>query len=152
VAALKNRHRPTATKKWPPICQRVAGSDRSTESKLRILRAVRLALLHEFCNDVLQELYGESLAIQTLHNCRELRRKAALFPKEAMPLTLGEGGVMEHIPAALSEQVAQAEAASGLDAESKPSLASLLKGRPKTLLYVPSSNEIMEHAKAAAQE
>jgi hypothetical protein len=104
VAALKNRHRPSATKKWTPILQRVSSSDRSTECKLRILRATRLAILHEYCNDVLHDLYAESLAIQTLHNCRELRRKAALFPRDAMPLSVADASgnqIQEHLPYAL---------------------------------------------------
>jgi len=81
-----------------------------------------------------------------------LRRKAALFPKDARPLILGQGGVMEHLPYTLSEHMMQGEAASSLENEARPSLSGLLKGRPKTLLYIPSSNEIMEHAKTAAQE
>lgn len=90
VTNLKNRHRPTAIKKWTPILQRLQGSDKSIEMKLRILRSTRLAILHEYCNDVLHDLYGDSLAVQTLHNCRELRRKASLFPKDSIPLTVAD--------------------------------------------------------------
>lgn len=84
-------------------------------------------------------------------NCRELRRKAALFPKEAMPLTLGQGAVIEHLPFAISEQLQPQEPTSSLENEAKPSLSGILKGQPKTLLYIPSSNEVMEAAKSAAQ-
>ncbi len=63
ITALKSRHRPTATKKWGQIYQRVAASERSTEVKLRILRASRLRLLHEFCQDVLKDAYMDSLVI-----------------------------------------------------------------------------------------
>lgn len=63
ITALKSRHRQTAAKKWAQIYQRVAASERSVEVKLRILRASRMRLLHEFCQDVLEAAYMDSLAI-----------------------------------------------------------------------------------------
>ena len=59
---------------------------------------------------------------------------------------------MEHLPYALWEHAPQGKAACSLENEPKPSLSGLLKGRQKTLLYIPSNNEIMEHAKVSVQE
>jgi hypothetical protein len=49
--------------------------------------------LHEFCTDVLKEAYTDSLSIQTLVACRELRRLSQLFPKEPALFTLGIGNL-----------------------------------------------------------
>ena len=55
------------------------------------MRSFRLKFLHEFCTDVLKEAYTDSLSIQTLVACRELRRLSQLFPKEPALFTLGIG-------------------------------------------------------------
>lgn len=86
-----------------------------------------------------------------MNACQELRWAAHLFPKEPKLLTIGQTQVqiIERLPWALAEPPVEEAAA---DAPAKPALAQLLQGRPKTLLYVPSSSEIMEHAKAAGSE
>ena len=58
------------------------------EGKLRILRSYRLKILHEFCQDVLKEAYSDSVSIQTLLACRELRRRSQLFPSDPQLFTV----------------------------------------------------------------
>jgi hypothetical protein len=49
IAARKARLRPAAQKRYNLLLQRVIGSPRSAEARLRVLRAFRLRLLHEYC-------------------------------------------------------------------------------------------------------
>jgi hypothetical protein len=51
------------------------------ETILRILRSFRIKILHLFCNTVQRDVYFDSLKIQSLHKCNELRRHALLFPQ-----------------------------------------------------------------------
>ena len=80
IAELKSRYKPAVSKKYGQVHQRVVGTSYCAEAKLRILRSYRLRLLHEFCQDVLKEAYSDSVSIQTLLACRELRRRSQLFP------------------------------------------------------------------------
>jgi hypothetical protein len=52
------------------------------EVKLRILRSYRLKLLHSYCKEVLKEVYADSIKIQTMEVCNEMRIKSQLFPKD----------------------------------------------------------------------
>lgn len=74
--------------------------------------------------------------------CRELRRKAYLFPKEPSLFTVGLG-FPEHLPAALFGAKEESEGSGSPKGESY-SLSQLLNGRPKTLFYIPTGGEIME--------
>ena len=60
--------------------------------------------MHEYCNDVMKGAYKSCLVLQTLGACRELRRKALLFPKDPKTLIIGQGIIPEHIPGALLEE------------------------------------------------
>jgi hypothetical protein len=57
IAARKQRHRPVVSKKYSALLQRVNGQTLNMEAKLRVLRAYRLSLMHEFCQNVLREAY-----------------------------------------------------------------------------------------------
>ena len=76
------------------------------EAKLRILRSYRLKLLHEFCHDVLKEAYSDSISIQTLLACRELRRRSQLFPSDPQLFTVRFAeNFQEHLPKALYDAI-----------------------------------------------
>ena len=142
VPQKKSEHRTAVSSKYAQAYQKVLGSTKSAETKLRILRAYRLRLLHEFCRDVLRQAYSDSLSIQALLSCRELRRKAFLFPREPALFTVGLG-FPEHLPAALVGAKEETDG-SGSPAGESYSLSQLLGGRPKTLFYIPTGGEIME--------
>jgi len=88
IAELKSRYRPYVSKKYEKVNQRVVGMNYCIEAKLRILRSYRLRILHEFCQDVLKEAYSDSVSIQTLLACRELRRRSQLFPSDPQLFTV----------------------------------------------------------------
>ena len=46
------------------------------EAKVRILRTMRINSLHDYCKNVLSEAYTESLKIQTIQACNEMRLRA----------------------------------------------------------------------------
>ena len=65
---------------------------------LRILRSYRLKLLHEFCDNVFQEIHLDSIKVQVLQTSNILRQKASLLPINSGRLfTLGQGTVEENI-------------------------------------------------------
>ena len=142
VPQKKSEHRTAVSTKYAQAYQKVLGSSKSAETKLRILRAFRLRLLHEFCRDVLRQAYSDSLSIQALLACRELRRKAYLFPKEPALFSVGLG-FPEHLPAALTSGKEETDGSASPAGETY-SLSQLLAGRPKTLFYIPTGGEIME--------
>ena len=49
IEAQKSRQRQMVSKKYNLLYQRIAGTNQSIETKLRILRSYRLRLLHEYC-------------------------------------------------------------------------------------------------------
>ena len=51
------------------------------ETVLRILRSYRLCLLHEYCHNLLRDVYVETIKLQTIQVCNDLRIKSQLFPK-----------------------------------------------------------------------
>jgi len=82
IEVRKNKYRAIVTKKYTQVYLRVNNSDNNIETKLRILRSYRLKLLNEFCQNVLKEAYQDSVTIQTLMACREIKLKSALFPRD----------------------------------------------------------------------
>ena len=65
---------------------------------LRVLRSYRIKLLHEFCENVLNEVYVDSIKMQTLKSGNVLRLKAALLPiSDTKLFTLGRGSIMENM-------------------------------------------------------
>ena len=65
---------------------------------LRILRSYRVKLLHEFCQNVRNEVYIDSIKMQTLQTGNVLRQKACLLPiSDTKLFTLGRGGIMENM-------------------------------------------------------
>ena len=156
VAARKGRYRGAALKKYNALLSRVVScqSHKSAESRLRILRAYRLRLLHEYCQLVLHEAYQDSITIQTLMACSELRWKSQLFPEDTSPFTAGIGNCPEHFPLALSEAAKgfQKVGPIGPDGEPRPTLDDLISGRPKTVFYIPASCELVEAVRTAAAD
>ena len=84
--------------------------------------------------------YNSCLVSQTLLVCRELRRKAILFPTEYKPLKMGQGILPELLPGDL------------LEPEEEPKLADLINGKCKNLFYIPSSTEIMVATKSQPKQ
>ena len=80
VGPAKQEARRAAVRKWKAFAEKVnnspANAERSVEHQLRILRAFRIRLLHEFVVDVQREFLPESLVAQSLMTARELRRHA----------------------------------------------------------------------------
>jgi len=120
------------------------------EGKLRILRAYRVRLLHEYCQDVLKEAYSDSVSIQTLLACRELRRRSQLFPQDPRLFTVALGTLQEHLPRVLSDSSDAFQGSS--PSEDRASLEKLLRGRPSTLFYIPASGELMTAVKPGAPD
>lgn len=140
---MKSRYRSSVSKKYGQVNQRVVGmTNYCIEAKLRILRSYRLKILHEFCHDVLKEAYSDSISIQTLLACRELRRRSQLFPSDPQLFTVRFAeNFQEHLPKALYDAI---EATSRQKNPEEPaSLEKILRGKAKTLFYIPSSSEIM---------
>jgi hypothetical protein len=52
------------------------------EGKLKMMKIYRLRLLHNYCRDVLKEVYHDSLKLQLLDTTKDLRLKAGLIPKD----------------------------------------------------------------------
>jgi hypothetical protein len=156
VAARKGRHRGPALKKYNVLLGRVVAcqSHKTPESRLRILRAYRLRLLHEYCQLVLHEVYQDSVTVQTLLACSELRWKSQLFPGANNPFTAGIGACPEHFPLALSEAAKgfQKVGPLGADGQPRPTLDDLISGHPKTVFYIPGSCELVEAVRMAASE
>ena len=144
---VKSRHKVAAVKKYAQVTSRVAPTSRSMEGKLRILRSYRVRLLHEYCQDVLKEVYSDSVSIQTLLACRELRRRSQLFPQDPRLFTVALGTLQEHLPRVLSDSSDAFQGSS--PSEDRATLEKLLRGRPSTLFYIPSSSEIMAATKPA---
>ena len=132
IAARKTRHRPAVQKKYTQLLQRVTGQPLTSEAKLRILRSYRLRLLHEFCQQVLKEAYHDSVSIQTLLACRQLRRYIALFPPEAALFRAGLASLQEHLPRAVSDSSPDVFMSGPITPENsgRPQLEDLLRGRP----------------------
>lgn len=75
--------------------------------------------------------------------CKELRRKAQLFPREIHLFKHGKMEIIEH----LAFKLAQNYKEDPTPEPDRPRLTDYLKGEPKnTLLFIPSSSEIMAHA------
>ena len=146
IPDVKSRHKVGAVKKYAQVSQRVTGTSRSMEGKLRILRSYRVRLLHEYCQDVLKEVYSDSVSIQTLLACRELRRRSQLFPQEPRLFTVALGTLQEHLPRVLSDSSDAFQGSS--PSEDRATLEKLRTGRPSTLFYIPSSSEIMAATKS----
>jgi hypothetical protein len=49
----------------------------------------------------MKELYSESIPLQTLITCKELRKKAQLFPRELFLFKHGKMDLVEHLSDAL---------------------------------------------------
>ena len=89
LESRKARFRQQVSKKYNQLYSKISlNQDKSIESKLRILRSYRIRLLHEFCRDVLQDAYQDSVTAQALLACQELRVKSLLFPNESDLFTL----------------------------------------------------------------
>ena len=116
IEGQKSRHRQMVSKKYNLLYQRIAGTNQSIETKLRILRSYRLRLLHEYCQGVLKEAYQDAVTIQSLLACRELRWKSQLFPRDSNPFIVGQGALPEHLPRALLDNMITPEEASANDA------------------------------------
>ena len=63
---------------------------------MRILRAMRIKLMHKFCKDVLKDVYSESIKIQNLETCNDLRLRTQLFPQEVHLYKIGLGITKEN--------------------------------------------------------
>ena len=107
VIPRKARDRETVTKKFQKVQSRVINNpDYKPEVCLRILRSYRVKLLHEFCQNVLSEVYLDSIKVQTLSTCNQLRWKATLLPITTEKLfTVGRGAVMEDISTFAQDQL-----------------------------------------------
>jgi len=79
---IKSKYKPNVNKRWQTVYSKVTSIEKSAEFKLRVLRSYRIKLLHEYCEEVLKEGYTESILLQGLLACNELRKKAKYFPKE----------------------------------------------------------------------
>ena len=70
VLAKKGRDREVVCKKFVKLqTQLMQNPDLSSEVCLRILRSYRLKMLHELSSNVLQEVYIDSIKVQTLQTC-----------------------------------------------------------------------------------
>lgn len=52
---------------------------------------MRVKLMHKFCKDVLKDVYSDSIKIQNLDTCNELRLRTQLFPSEVSLFKMGLG-------------------------------------------------------------
>lgn len=51
------------------------------EAMLRILRSYRVSLLHEYCQTLRRDAYLETIKLQTVRACKDLRTKSQIFPR-----------------------------------------------------------------------
>lgn len=67
VYTKKSRDRETASRKFDKFSkQLMQGGEVTPELALRVLRSYRLKILHEFCSNILDEVYVDSMKVQTL--------------------------------------------------------------------------------------
>ena len=70
VLTKKQRDRDIASRKFDKFSKQLMQSGELTpELVLRALRSYRLKILHEFCSNVLEEVYIDSMKVQTLQTC-----------------------------------------------------------------------------------
>jgi len=101
VLSFKSKQRTSIAKKYQIFMNKLTTSDHKIEGKLRILRSYRVKLMHQYCRDVLREVYQESLRTQLLKVCNSLRLKSNLLPfkkKKDLILYCGIGDFQENLP------------------------------------------------------
>ena len=82
VHSKKGRDRPCMLKKFQNAQNKVSNMPNcKPETVLRILRSYRICLLHEYCHTLLRDVYLETIKLQTVQVCNDLRIKSQLFPK-----------------------------------------------------------------------
>ena len=94
IMTKKDQYREVIAKKFQSTYSKLTGIENlSPFALLRILRSYRIKLLHEYCNQVLKDVYQDSIKIQTLDVCNQLREKAQLMPfnkKKLFHVSMGD--------------------------------------------------------------
>ena len=144
ILAKKGRDREAVVKKFQKVQTRIVqGQEYKPELCLRILRSYRLKLLHEFCANVLKEVYTDAIKVQTLQTTNILRQKAALLPFQPKNrfFTLGRGNVMENMSAFAYNQLYE----ESLEEKQTLDVKDILNGQiiNSSLFYIPHSEEII---------
>ena len=138
VLNSKAKLRAGIAKKYQIYMNKLITSDYKIEGKLRILRNYRIRLLHQYCRDLLREVYQETLVTQLLRTCDKLRLKSNLLPfkkKKELVLYCGLSDFQENLPRAMTK-------ANPLHQDSTYNIDIFEDGNFKTLFYVPHSMEV----------
>ena len=144
VYTKKSRDRETASRKFDKFSkQLMQGGEVTPELALRVLRSYRLKILHEFCSNILDEVYVDSMKVQTLQTCVQLRLRASLLPpqKTEQLFEIGKGPVMENMSAYAVAQLISDE----IGERSSVQVNDILGGQiiNDSLFYVPHSAEVI---------
>jgi hypothetical protein len=91
VLPKKVRERPDFSKKFQNVANTLKNLEPplKPEVELRILRAYRLEMCQQYCSNILAEVQKDSMKIQTLRTCNQLRLRALMLPKAAQIFNLG---------------------------------------------------------------
>lgn len=138
ITNCKGRVRPNVSKKYQIFMNKLTTSDHKIEGKLRILRSYRVKLLHQYCREVLRDAYQETIAMQLLKVCDELRLKANLLPgdkKGELLICCGVSEFLENLPREMVKHSCFAN-------DPVFNIDNYQTGVFDTLFYVPSSSEV----------
>lgn len=72
---------------------------------LRTLRAYRVQLCYGYCNGMIEDAIKDSVKIQLLETCNQLRLRATLLPAEKQIFRLGKSDTQENLTFIANQQL-----------------------------------------------
>ena len=105
VIARKNRPKELVESAYKRIRQAVIDKRfEKVEVGLRYLRTSRIMLAHDYCSDIESVLFLDAIKVELLNEVNQIRRRAYLLPRDAMPYKVPLPKHGEHSFAAYSEE------------------------------------------------